>query len=99
MGSLEELRSRLNEALKSEDEMTKKITQYEDQIFELENEYEQETGQLKKAFQDTLEEEKDKLRAKVRRELQFSMDIKMNKERSEMLQEKLDFQKEVSYEK
>lgn len=97
--SMEELRLKLNETRKSKDELSSKFTQYEEQMFELENEYEKETGKIKKNFQETLEEEKDKMRAKVRKELQFSMDIKMNKERSEMLQEKLEFVKEVSYEK
>jgi len=97
--NMEELRLKLNETRKSKDELSSKLTQYEEQMFELENEYEKETGKIKKNFQETLEEEKDKMRAKVRKELQFSMDIKMNKERSEMLQEKLEFVKEVSYEK
>jgi len=94
-----ELRTKLEEAQKSEGDLTTKIVQFEDQIFELENEYENETGELKKNFQATLQDEKDKLRIKLKKEMQFSMDIKMNTERSAMLQEKLEFVKEVGFEK
>jgi len=68
-------------------------------MFEMENEYEMETGNMKKNFQATVENEKDKMRKKIKKEMQFSMDLKMNKERSNMLQEKLEFVKEVSFEK
>merc|ERR1711957_790360 len=54
---------------------------------------------MKKNFQATVENEKDKMRKKIKKEMQFSMDLKMNKERSNMLQEKLEFVKGVSFEK
>jgi len=97
--TMQELRTKLEEAQKSDEELNTKITQFEDQIFELENEYENETGEMKKNFQATLQDEKDKTRIKIKKEMQFSMDIKMNKERSAMLQEKMEFVKEVSFEK
>jgi len=96
---MQELRATLEEAKKAEDELNTKITRFEDQVFELENEYENETGELKKQFQATLQDEKDKVRKKLKKEMQFSMDIKMNEERSAMLQEKLEFVQEVSFEK
>jgi len=96
---MQELRTKLEEAQKSEGDLTTKIVQFEDQMFELENEYEKETGEMKKNFQATLQDEKDKVRTKLKKEMQFSMDIKMNAERSAMLQEKLEFVKEVSFEK
>lgn len=96
---MQDLQTKLGEAQKSEEDLNTKITQFEEQMFETENEYEMETGKMKKKFQADLEKEKDKVRTKIKKEMQFSMDIKMNKERSNMLQEKLEFVKEISFEK
>lgn len=91
------LKTQLRESEKSGEDLKNKISHYEDQIFQLENDYEIETGELKKEFQATLEKEKDKERKKVKNEMAFSMKIQMDKERSQMTQEKLEFMEKESF--
>jgi len=97
--ALQELRSKLEEAQTSENELNIKITQYEDEMFDSETKFEMETDNIRREFQTTLEREKDKMRKKTKTEMKFTMDLKMNKERSMMLQEKLEYVKDMSLDK
>lgn len=97
--TLQELQSKLEEAQTSEKDLNIKTTQYEDQLFDLETKFEKETGTIKQNFQETLEKEKDKMRKKTKAEMKFTMDLKMKQERSKMVQEKLEFLNEMSFEK
>jgi len=97
--TVEGLQSDLEETQIAEEKLKSEISLYEDQIFELEAEFENGTGELKKSFQDTLAQEKDKIRQKVKKELSFTVDRKMREERSKLLREKREFMQTERFEK
>lgn len=57
----------------------------------MDQEFEAQSGKIKKQFDATLREELERVRKKVKEEYQFTLDIKIQEERSKMLKEKLDF--------
>lgn len=57
----------------------------------MDEEFEESSARAKKRFDNTLREELQRVRDKVKEEYQFTMDIKVQEERSKMLQEKLNF--------
>jgi hypothetical protein len=75
----------------SEQQLVEKISQLEDQLFKMDQEFEVQSGKIKKQFDATLREELERVRKKVKEEYQFTLDIKVQEERSKMLKEKLDF--------
>ena len=68
-----------------------KVSQLEDQLFKMDQEFETQSGKVQKRFDQKLREELERVRKKVKEEYQFTLDIKVQEERSKMLAEKLDF--------
>ena len=75
----------------SEQQLVEKILELEDQLFKMDQEFEAQSGKIKKQFDATLREELERVRKKVKEEYLFTLDIKIQEERSKMLKEKLDF--------
>lgn len=63
----------------------------EDQLFRMDQEFEAQSGKIQKRFDQKLRDELERVRKKVKEEYQFTLDIKVQEERSKMLAEKLDF--------
>lgn len=57
----------------------------------MDEEFEQSSAKAQKRFDNTLRDELQRVRNKVKDEYQFTLDIKVQEERSKMLQEKLNF--------
>jgi len=57
----------------------------------MDQEFESQTSKIRKNFDNTLRDELQRVRNKVKEEYQFTLDIKVQEERSKMLQEKLNF--------
>jgi hypothetical protein len=57
----------------------------------MDQEFEAQSGKIKKQFDQKLRDELERVRKKVKEEYQFTLDIKVKEERSKMLAEKLDF--------
>jgi myosin heavy subunit len=68
-----------------------KVAQLEDQLFRMDQEFEAQSGKIQKRFDQKLRDELERVRKKVKEEYQFTLDIKVQEERSKMLAEKLDF--------
>ena len=77
--------------LKTEQELVDKVAQLEDQLFRMDQEFEAQSGKIQKRFDQKLRDELERVRKKVKEEYQFTLDIKVQEERSKMLAEKLDF--------
>uniref|UniRef100_A0A7S1GR98 Uncharacterized protein n=1 Tax=Cyclophora tenuis TaxID=216820 RepID=A0A7S1GR98_CYCTE len=79
------------ELMEMEDQMVDKIKILEDQLFEMDTEFEQQSAREKKKYDMTLREEIEKTTKKLKEDYQFSLDIKLKDAKSQMLSEKLDF--------
>jgi hypothetical protein len=77
--------------IKTEQELVDKVSELEDQLFKMDQEFESQSGKIKKQFDQKLRDELERVRKKVKEEYQFTLDIKVQEERSKMLAEKLDF--------
>jgi len=63
----------------------------EDKLFKMDQEFESESSEFQRNFDVRLRELVEKTKLKLKEDYQFSFDIKLNEERSKMLQEKADF--------
>lgn len=71
--------------------MVAKITELEENLRDMDDEFEHQTAKIKKRYDATLRNKIEDVTKKVKQDYQFSFDIKMKEERSNMLKEKLDF--------
>lgn len=67
------------------------ICQLENRLFVMDNEFEESTAELKRDFEVRILREIETRSDKLKQDLEFSYDIKMMREREQMLQEKLRF--------
>mmetsp|Transcript_32817 Transcript_32817/g.54195 ORF Transcript_32817/g.54195 Transcript_32817/m.54195 type:complete len:213 (-) Transcript_32817:187-825(-) len=86
-----ELGSARSALTKSEAELADKVMQLEDKLFRMDQEFESQSDKIRKNFDMTLRNELERVRKKVREEYQFTLAIKVQEERSRMLQEKVNF--------
>lgn len=71
--------------------MVLKIKTLEDKLFAMDEEFEQQSAKVKKNFDLTLRNEIEKVTTKLKQDYQFSLDIKLEEAKADMLAEKLDF--------
>lgn len=71
--------------------MVSKIKTLEEKLHVMDEEFEGQTARMKKQFDNTLRDELGKLTKKLKEDYEFSTEIKLQKARGHMLQEKLDF--------
>jgi hypothetical protein len=67
------------------------VTDMEEKLFQMDNEFEAETSEFQRTFESRVETEAEKVRAKAKEEYGFTLAIKVQEEREKMLQEKLAF--------
>jgi hypothetical protein len=82
-----------------EQDMVDKVAQLEDRLYQMDQEFEVQSGRLKKKWDQTLRQELERVRQKVKEEYQFTLDIKIQEERSKMLGEKLNLLGTINGEK
>jgi hypothetical protein len=85
--------------IQMEQEMVDKVSQLEDRLYQMDQEFEVQSGRLKKKWDETLRQELERVRQKVKEEYQFTLDIKVQEERSKMLGEKLNLLGSINGEK
>jgi hypothetical protein len=69
----------------SEAELVEKITVLEDKLFAMDQEFEEQTARFKRQYDATLREQMEVTKEKLKREMQFKVEIELAKERSKKL--------------
>jgi hypothetical protein len=77
--------------LQSEREMVNKMKELEDRLFTIDQEYEAQTARFKKQYDVRTQEQLATMKEKIKSDFEFKLDIKLEEEKSKMLQEKLEF--------
>lgn len=80
-----------SKSLVEREELINKVSDLEEELFQMDNEFESQTGEIKKQFEDTLQRKLDEVKQKTTTDLKFSLDIQLMEERSLMLQERFEF--------
>jgi uncharacterized membrane protein len=75
----------------SEREMVNKMKELEDRLFTIDQEYEAQTARFKKQYDVRTQEQLATMKEKIKSDFEFKLDIKLEEEKSKMLQEKLEF--------
>lgn len=79
--------------------MVEKIKVLEEKLYEMDNEFEQQTAKVKKQYDTTLRNEVARAAAKAKEDFKYTLEIRMQKARSKFLKEKLDFVNNLTGEK
>jgi len=72
------------------EEMERTVDRLENEIFEMDNEFEQQTGIMRKNFETTVRSEIDAREETIARNLRYSFDIKLMQQKQEGLMDKLE---------
>lgn len=73
----------------SELELVAKITELEDKLFQMDQEYEQATTKFKKQYDLRMKDDLEKITEKMKVDFQYKLEIRLEEQKSKMLQDKL----------
>lgn len=85
-----ELKSAKESLTQSEQELVSKIAQLEDKLFQMDQEYEQATTRFKKQYDTRMKEDLEKVADKMKVDFQYKLEIRLEEQKSKMLEEQLD---------
>jgi hypothetical protein len=77
----------------------KKISELEEKLHEMDNEFERQTAKIKKQYDTTLRDEVARVTEKTKQDFKYTLDIRMQEQKSKLLREKLDFVNSLTGEK
>jgi alanyl-tRNA synthetase len=84
-----ELKSAKDSLTKSEEELVSKITELEDKLFHMDQEYEQATTRFKKQYDTKMKEDLERVADKMKVDFQYKLEIRLEEQKSKLLQDQL----------
>lgn len=75
----------------SEQEMVRKITELEEKLFEMDKEFEEQTDRFKKKYDNRMRGELERIKEKIITDYKYKLEIKLEEQKSKLLEERLDF--------
>jgi chromosome segregation ATPase len=84
-----DLRTAKDSLTKSEQELVSKITELEDKLFHMDQEYEQATARFKKQYDARMKEDLERVADKMKVDFRYKLEIRLEEQKSKLLQDQL----------